>query len=1585
MGILRLQDALKTILIDNGEEILNDVRKTKAYLSDYTGDESRDEIKLLLHLLENNVHQNILNTKEFDAQDQLQFTRQTALTYFQNNYNLGSTIVDLLFSIFYDCGLTRRKTRKNANVNLIEQKMELWKKKLLDLGKRNRLINYHDTKRSSLRLMNPALDEIWNKAVVKGRSLEFPYIDEFDDESGPWNTVNIKRVSPNSITTDQPPKEQQKTLRNLKSKSKSIMEEQGVNVLHLAFGFLNWTEKAETDAILSSPIILVPAFLTQKSITSPFALQIDEDDVVINPTLVYKMEHDFGLFFPDFDMDKDLQQFFAEIENKISALKNWSVERSVVLSLFSFLKINMYKDIESNSEKIKTHPIVKALCGDSSQLLDPLSISPSEYDHDKKHPQDIFQVLDADSSQQDAIVSAKKGLSFVLQGPPGTGKSQTIANIIAESLANNKKVLFVSEKVAALDVVFKRLVNADIGDFCLPLHSHKSNKKEIIGQLGKTLELKEVNKKTTNNLSQIYTRLSHSRKQLNEYCAELHIKRTALQKSVYEIYGELVKVANYKDIAFSIGNIDKISRDDFEKMILALENYSVSLQDNTIEYNANPWFGSSIKIFTYELQHEIEEKLNILIPRLSEIIPLTTEINEKLCLNTGEISNVVRILNDCSGAVKIPYFWLKEEILNKLPNRVDNAEKYFISLSVKLEELNKSLEIIKKSHANFDDFNMLSAKTPMEFNDKLNYFKTFVRNDDTYSIWERIFDFSEIRESFKDLEKNLNTYHSFLNEILLKYDKEILEIDPNALLKRFQLDYSSIFRIFKGRFYKDRRLIISCIKNITKETKKEKIETIIHDLKLLCELKKIHEHFEKKKMEYETSFGVFYGGVNTNAVKLGKKIENFENIIISAGIFTEVYQLFSQYDELNNEFAGIFSFYYNGFETDWNKVKNALSWTGQLYLLKKDIPINETFVKRLCDDVSMPVLCLQYYNALVEKLAGMLDLMQWFYKLFDKDALISLDIWSVLKRMKDCKKNIDMLYDWIDYSNAKSKCLSLGLEPYITKIESEEIQKNNIVSIFKKHFYKTWVDHAMTQSVVLQNFRGQYHEKIISDFKDFDREQFLLARGRIREILIEKLSYQNIFMQGGNEIKILKHELNKKKRIMPLRKLFQKIPNLLLTLKPCLMMSPLTVSLFLESNQFYFDTIIFDEASQVCTENAIGAISRGKQVILAGDSKQLPPTTFFTATISDPEYDEEDKDDYTDMDSFESVLDEAESSFPSRTLQWHYRSKHEHLIAFSNSKIYNNKLITFPSNIEKNKENGVEYIYVENGIYDRGGKKDNIEEAKKVVEIIFESLRLNPSRSLGVITFSVSQRETIETVLRKERLKNPAYDDYFNEDKDEPFFIKNIETVQGDERDTIVFSIGYGRDIAGRMSMFFGPLSSTGGERRLNVAITRAKHNVKLVGSILPADIKTEKITSEGPKLLHAYIDFAINGPKVLNNEKITNENNQVESPFEQSVFDFLVQEGYKVSTQIGCSGYRIDMGIHNPQDYSSYCLGIECDGVTYHSARTARERDRLRQTVLEDMEWKIYRIWSTDWIRNTKNEKHRLLEAVNNSIPLIT
>jgi very-short-patch-repair endonuclease len=351
------------------------------------------------------------------------------------------------------------------------------------------------------------------------------------------------------------------------------------------------------------------------------------------------------------------------------------------------------------------------------------------------------------------------------------------------------------------------------------------------------------------------------------------------------------------------------------------------------------------------------------------------------------------------------------------------------------------------------------------------------------------------------------------------------------------------------------------------------------------------------------------------------------------------------------------------------------------------------------------------------------------------------------------------------------------------------------------------------------------------------------------------------------------------------------------------------------------------------------------------------------------------------VNAYESILDEA-NLLPERTLLWHYRSRHEHLIAFSNAKIYKNKLVTFPSNSEKVKDNGVEYVYVKEGFYDRGGKKGNIIEAQRIAEMVFDHFKRFPNRSLGVIAFGEVQQQAIDAAVRHLRMNNQSYEHFFKEDLEEAFFIKNLENVQGDERDTIIFSIGYAKPPqGGQMHMNFGPLSKTGGERRLNVAITRAKHNVKLVGSIMPTDIDLNRVTSDGPKLLRSYIDFAINGPSVFLAEVIDNNIIEHDSAFEEAVYNYLDRKGYKVGSQIGCSGYRIDLAIKHPTHSGKYVLGIECDGAAYHSARTARERDRLRQTVLEDMGWKIYRIWSTDWIKDPVTEGQKLVDAVEKAL----
>ena len=350
------------------------------------------------------------------------------------------------------------------------------------------------------------------------------------------------------------------------------------------------------------------------------------------------------------------------------------------------------------------------------------------------------------------------------------------------------------------------------------------------------------------------------------------------------------------------------------------------------------------------------------------------------------------------------------------------------------------------------------------------------------------------------------------------------------------------------------------------------------------------------------------------------------------------------------------------------------------------------------------------------------------------------------ERLALCKDNKHQLEEWIDYQANRKECAKAGLSSYVDKIDQILIDNNYIVDAYLKRFYRLWLDKMLQQFPSVRDFRGRIQEQNIQEFCTLDIEQFKIAQARVRERLVNRIPDFNAITSSRDEIGILKRELSKQRRIMPLRKLFMAIPNLMSALKPCFMMSPLSVSVFLEAKSYEFDLVVFDEASQVHTEDAIGAIMRGKQVIIVGDTKQLPPTNFFATTLNDEDFDVDNGDEETDdyAGAYESILDEAVTVLPERSLRWHYRSRDEHLIAFSNIKIYNGSLITFPSSIEKAPDLGVEYVYVSNGVYDRGGKKNNIIEAKRVAQLVFEHFKKYPKRSLGVVTFSEAQQNAVE-------------------------------------------------------------------------------------------------------------------------------------------------------------------------------------------------------------------------------------------------
>ena len=511
-----------------------------------------------------------------------------------------------------------------ANIDI---KFENWKNRLLDLGKRNKLLNYKDTARGSLKITSPDYNELYDRIVRAENDISFPRYIPSDTELTEDGEEPANEYEYDYVHTNKSKVELQRVLRNLRNKAKTALEEQGVNMLYLSFGFLKWSEADHSNITYSAPLVLVPVTLTIESITSPFVLHLHDDEIVLNPTLAYKLNNDFGITLPAFDENDSLDTLFEKIQKAVME-NGWTVVPDVGLSLLSFLKINMYADLNRHKESLLANPIVRAIGGDATALHQ-IPDGISEYDFDRQdNPKNLFQIVDADSSQQEAILLAKKGVSFVLQGPPGTGKSQTITNIIAESLAEGKKILFVSEKMAALEVVHKRLAAAGLDDFCLVLHSYKANKRSILDQLEKVLSLGQKKAKISDEAFQKLDTLIQDKIKLNNYAKQVFTKVEPLGKTIYEANGIIANLDSYPDLIFAIPDIRNVSQDQYNRYFYYIEQFTRSIRKMTGDYKLNPWRGSNLNSVNNEFRHDTGSKLPVLISKLQKINLKINECND---------------------------------------------------------------------------------------------------------------------------------------------------------------------------------------------------------------------------------------------------------------------------------------------------------------------------------------------------------------------------------------------------------------------------------------------------------------------------------------------------------------------------------------------------------------------------------------------------------------------------------------------------------------------------------------------------------------------------------------------------------------------------------------------------------------------------------------------------------------------------------------------------------------------------------------------------------------------------------------------
>jgi very-short-patch-repair endonuclease len=1325
------------------------------------------------------------------------------------------------------------------------EKLDKWADLLLDTGKRNNLINFKDTKTGTVDIVSPDSSALFARAMQSATFEVYdPKLDDDEDDEGKVAYQKLSRdeyiktyegklkksgqilvynSSVNPITA----------LKNIVKKARTAIEETGVNIAYMAFGFINWTEN-NSQIVMRVPVLLAPITIINDSAIDPYRIKVMDDDLIVNPTFSFKMQNDYGFKLPDYE-DEGIEEYLYKVAQLVSKLK-WLVSSECKIGLFSFQKINMYKDLKDNAPTILKNTSVLTLMGESiADLIKERAAGGKASDAQAE----FHNVVDADSSQTEAIEMARSGQSFVLQGPPGTGKSQTITNIIAECLSDGKKVLFVSEKLAALNVVYDKLKKAGLEEFCLELHSHKANKKVVIAELCKTLK---APKSAVSERAKAELQAKKSvQKELDQYAEELHRERPVINKSLYSLYERVSAFRSAPAVHFVIPDIENRGEEYIAEANSALKRFVEFMPSVGYDYHLNVWYGYKNPDCSYQGRLQAQ----------------------------ADFEEVLALCAQLEGIEKI-------------------TQKSF----------GLAINSISQAHTLRDFFALVKSS---------NFITPALLN---LSTLESV---TDAAKKLAALAREILADKKTLDEAC---DRDVYKLDGQNLYKKLTKQFNGFFsRLFSGEY----KHIVNEIRLCKNDGKKPRYKAAVALIATLQNYQQKSEEFASSEEGVAKYFGSAYNGVTTDFVKLTNELDALGKILSAAGDLGDLPKLSaSDFNEEKEQFARLYT------------------------------QLNE---------------CLNSYEKGERNLTASFDANEFDVLCSPKATLIA--------KFSGCLNNLDKLVNWCEFEKLIGKLNDLKLREFADKAIEMKLQPQQIVAAYMRAFYLQWVDIIVNSSPILFKLTRIPHDEAVKLFKEKDELNFEISKAQIKAGLSAARPGLDMVAQGS-AIAILLREGEKKRKQKGIRTLLGEIGDLALTLKPCFLMSPLSVSTFL-SPDMQFDVVVFDEASQIFPQDAIGAIYRGKQLIVVGDSKQMPPSNFFNA-VAETDDDEEEE----DVTDFESILDLCSTAFPQRRLKWHYRSRCEELISFSNKNFYENDLITFPSSKEKSVGRGVDYIYVD-GVFDRKSKTNRV-EAERIVDLVFENIEKYPDRSLGVVAFSISQQNLIDKLISKRRKADQSAEEFFRSDKAEPFFVKNLETVQGDERDTIIFSIAYAKDAQGRLLLNFGPVNKEGGERRLNVAVTRAKYNVQVVASIHYTDIDLTRTKSVGARLLREYLDYAENGNIALERAISLNQFEQFESEFEMEVCEFLREKGYRVDTQVGCSSFRIDLAIRHP-DSSDYVLAIECDGATYHSSKNARDRDRLRQEILERMGWKFYRIWSTDWFRNKSVEKERLLRAVKDAI----
>lgn len=1589
-----------------------------------------------------------------------------------------------------------------AHQGEIQAALKTWRDGLVGLTRQSALIKFRAPKTSSLLIDAPAPDEVLAR-LQSGKSQAFRGDVNLGDPDAP------KPLPPGTFFhSPRPDSEVGPVVRNLMRRASAEFLDRGLSVLYVAFGILDWRDVDET--AMASPLLLVPVQLLPEGPKGTPRITEGEDDPVLNPALSLRLK-EFGIDLPTAEDIEGLSvsETLAAVREALEKNKTftgWNLREATYLGMFSFAKEAMFRDLLDNEAAILGHPIVQALA-----TSDPTEQSP-EFQFEPIDPTDIDRlappevtplVLDADSSQRAAVAAALDGKTFVMDGPPGTGKSQTIANMIGALLHAGKTVLFVSEKMAALDVVRNRLAHAGLGSYLLELHSHKASRKEVATELLKTLD--NVAKPPMAMPTLARQGVKERREQLNDYAEAMNEVRSPLNMSLHHVLGMYSNLstapiapvpekaptnlteAEYLGIQETLSKLVRAWRPaaqgksflwrevvDEQSLEVRLYQAESALEElrGTVALNTDlvDAFGLTKPSDTPQLIALIDHQHR---PHPSGVMEqwLTYETTQTLVSMRADLGRQIADLKTAEETVTqtagVPWTALPDPA-SMPPTPVPVAASPFpvdlhtisaSDLTATADRFEAEARMLGERLGSLSSLASNLGLPPVAMFADVDRLTRLIdlrsQNTRPDRRWFTPTGLAEARAAATTLREHATALNDAEAKATTVFTPDALKAPLADLQDRFTNLHKGLKKL-SGNYRTDKSIVAGLLTNAAD------VKNGINHLSDAIAWGESNKAFDNLAVTRGETLGSHWAGRATNFEALSAAFNVVEEVLtltddnvpaplvtyltgtdsndahqtvadtaradidgwkrglqpapalagrpelllepighaidwltahvepmrraaarISAvGDVTGGNHSLAEADNLLSlagnakrateemhaaepVYRAMFGDYFNFGDTDVDTLDEAIDWAIGLRSLA-DGPLTAGQVKALADCNPVEAMDTAYgkWTQTRDRVITAFAPSRHHELTEEFD-----DYRNAVELMNDFRSDTVGQQEWFDYQRAYADLAKRGLDTAIDFCIEQRLTEHEVPNVVNRALLRGWSDAVIQGDARLRPLLATDREALVDEYRTLDRD---LIKAATSDIILAANARRPVNTTMG-EPGVIRREGGKQKKHKPVRELMALTRNVTPSIKPVFMMSPLAVSQYLPPDM-EFDVVIFDEASQVTPGDAINCIYRGKALILAGDDKQLPPTSFFERNTDDDDEEE------TDVKDFQSILELAKASgaFNNLGLRWHYRSRHEDLIAFSNYKFYEGKLVTFPSAHAEGDDVGVEFFHA-HGTYRRGGGAFNPIEAAKVAERVIEHYTNRPDLTLGVVTFSVAQSDAVQNALDEARVNRRDLDRFFDtEDRLDGFFIRALEQVQGDERDVIIFSVGYGPDEAGKISTNFGALNKDKGWRRLNVGITRARQRVEVVASMLAGQIPAS--TNENVEYFRAYLDYAEKGPQTLA-VPYSSTGLDPDSPFEESVIASLQGWGYTVEPQVGAAGFRIDIGVRHPAYPGMFAIGIECDGYQYHSAPAARDRDRLRDQILTGLGWRLHRIWGTAWYRDRATEEARLRAAIEDAI----